>query len=94
MNFLFFTLGNVLLLVSLFFFTSGFLSSELFPKGNSAYADTHKYDRELRADPVFDRVVFLLVDALRPDFVYGRQSGFEFTQRHGVFNIKFGSIFC
>jgi ethanolaminephosphotransferase len=30
---------------------------------------------------MFDRVVFMVVDALRSDFVYGYGSGFEFTQR-------------
>ncbi len=30
---------------------------------------------------VFDRVIFMVVDALRSDFVYGFESGFGFTQR-------------
>lgn len=30
----------------------------------------------------FDRVVFMVVDALRSDFVYGRESGMGFVQRY------------
>ncbi|KAK0939105.1 major facilitator super transporter protein [Friedmanniomyces endolithicus] len=33
-----------------------------------------------RPKPVFDRVIFMVVDALRSDFVYGFESGFGFTQ--------------
>jgi len=34
-----------------------------------------------RPKAVFDRVIFMVVDALRSDFVYGFESGFGFTQR-------------
>jgi predicted AlkP superfamily pyrophosphatase or phosphodiesterase len=79
-----FTLGNILLLVSLLFFTAGFLSSELFPREPLSQPENNKNGPERAAvgDARFDRVVFLLIDALRPDFVYGRHSGFGFTQRH------------
>jgi len=32
-------------------------------------------------EAMFTRVVFMVVDALRSDFVYGKGSGFEFVQR-------------
>jgi ethanolaminephosphotransferase len=86
----FFTLGNVLLLVSLYFFTTGFLSSELFPSEAFTQSEIGENGRKPgAADPPFDRVVFLLIDTLRPDFVYGRESGFEFTQGHESINVQF-----
>jgi ethanolaminephosphotransferase len=89
-RFLFFALGNVLLLVSLYFFTTGFLSSELFPREPFSQSDDGDTRQLPIADSPFDRVVFLLVDALRPDFVYGRHSGFEFTQGHEPVDTRFG----
>lgn len=35
-------------------------------------------------EPAFDRVVFMVVDALRSDFVFGHGSGFEFVQRYAL----------
>ena len=35
----------------------------------------------------FDKVVFMVVDALRSDFVYGEESGMEFVQRYAQFQI-------
>jgi len=88
-KFFFFTLGNILLLVSLFFFTTGFLSSELFPREPFSQLNENDHGQISAADPPFDRVVLLLIDALRPDFVYGTDSSFEFTQRHGSGNPHF-----
>ena len=88
-KFFFFTLGNILLLVSLFFFTTGFLSSELFPREPFSQLNENDHGRISAADPPFDRVVLLLIDALRPDFVYGTDSGFEYTQRHGSGNTQY-----
>ncbi|KAM0715209.1 hypothetical protein Q7P37_009674 [Cladosporium fusiforme] len=72
----FFALGNILLLLALFVFTPGFLSSTLFPTDVPALEHT----KQPETSPPFQRVVFLLVDALRSDFVYGPESGFKFTQ--------------
>jgi predicted AlkP superfamily pyrophosphatase or phosphodiesterase len=80
--FTYFALGNILLLAALFAFTPGFLSSELFPHEVATVLGDEIYTRQ-SSDPPFDRVVFLLIDALRPDFVYSPRSGFNFTQRHG-----------
>ena len=80
-------LGNVFLLASLFAFASGFLSSDLFPKSVSAPLALRNRISEVQHVAPFNRVVFLLVDALRSDFVYGDRSGFDFTQRHGIRNL-------
>ena len=39
---------------------------------------------QAQPEPVFDRVVFMVVDALRSDFVFGEGSGFGFVQRYGL----------
>jgi hypothetical protein len=85
-------LGNVFLLAALFIFTSGFLSSALFPNDVSVPSAVENRILEGQDDAPFRRVVFLLVDALRSDFVYGKHSGFEFTQRHGPRNITVVSL--
>lgn len=77
-------LGAVFLLASLFAFASGFLSSALFPNVVSAPPAFGDHVSEVQDNSPFSRVVFLLVDALRSDFVYSQHSGFEFTQRHDV----------
>lgn len=79
-------LGNALLLVALFVFSSGFLTSALFPSEVPALPKNATLG-EQGTDPEFDRVVFMVVDALRTDFVYGMNSGFNYTQRHEVFNV-------
>ena len=85
-------LGNVCLLASLFAFASGFLSSALFPDVAPVPSALEDRTSELQDDAPFSRVVFLLVDALRSDFVYGERSGFEFTQRYDVWTIKKASL--
>ena len=32
----------------------------------------------------FDKLVFMVVDALRSDFVFGQESGMEFVQRYAI----------
>ncbi|KAK3715368.1 major facilitator super transporter protein [Vermiconidia calcicola] len=82
----FLTLSNVLLPIAVLVFASGFFPYKPFLPGLATLED----DQELRTkqpEAVFDRVVFMVVDALRSDFVYGYNSGFEFTQsliRSGV----------
>jgi hypothetical protein len=76
------TLGNALLLSSLFVFTVGLLSSELFPRDPFTQPDICKNDQKpAAADSPFDRVIFSLIDALRLDSVYGGPSGLGFTQK-------------
>lgn len=78
------TLANVLLAIAVLVFATGFFpykpvlpglaTFEASEDGLSGSQDSPK--------PVFDRVVFMVVDALRSDFVYGHHSGFDFTQRY------------
>jgi hypothetical protein len=86
-QFAYLAFGNAFLLAALFLFTSGFLSSALSPNDVSVPTALEHRTPETQDDAPFSRVVFLLVDALRSDFVYGKHSGFDFTQRHGPCNM-------
>ncbi|EME43588.1 hypothetical protein DOTSEDRAFT_72826 [Dothistroma septosporum NZE10] len=70
------TLANVLLPIAVLIFATGFFPYKPVLPG-LATLEGHKDDM---AAPIFDRVVFMVVDALRSDFVYGHNSGFKFTQ--------------
>ncbi|KIW20627.1 hypothetical protein PV08_01203 [Exophiala spinifera] len=68
-------LANVLLITSLLIFAKGFFPHKAFLTGLATWSEGH----QPRPAP-FDRVVFMVVDALRSDFVYGNASHFAFTQ--------------
>lgn len=84
--------ANLLIPVAIFVFATGFFPYKTFVPGRASF-DT---DREHATAP-FDKVVFMVVDALRrfialpqqgmrtdfhSDFVYAHGSGFRFTQRY------------
>ncbi|KAK5061599.1 hypothetical protein LTR84_008143 [Exophiala bonariae] len=69
--------ANAFVIAALVIFAQGFFPHKAslpgfaqWPVGSSASS---------RAAP-FDRVIFMVVDALRSDFVFGNSSGFQFTQ--------------
>ncbi|KAJ9635272.1 uncharacterized protein PV06_09319 [Exophiala oligosperma] len=68
-------LANVLLIASLLIFAKGFFPHKAFLTGLAAWSAGH----QPRPAP-FDRVLFMVVDALRSDFVYSNASHFSFTQ--------------
>ncbi|KAJ2343609.1 major facilitator super transporter protein, partial [Coemansia sp. RSA 2618] len=45
-----------------------------------ATAQQHALDNKTSAIPQYDRLVLVLVDALRNDFVFGNESGMAYTQ--------------
>ncbi|KNG81984.1 GPI ethanolamine phosphate transferase 2 [Aspergillus nomiae NRRL 13137] len=70
-------IANILVPISILVFSSGF-----FPYKNllPGFA-TNEHTNNSQIPPgVFDKVVFMVVDALRSDFVYSQNSGFLFTQ--------------
>ncbi|KAK2861104.1 hypothetical protein FQN49_004539 [Arthroderma sp. PD_2] len=67
----------ILFPLALLLFASGFFPYKPFIPGLAAFDEE---DNGSRPSPIFDRVVFMVVDALRSDFVYGNHSGFQFTQ--------------
>ncbi|KAK5723061.1 major facilitator superfamily transporter protein [Elasticomyces elasticus] len=76
-------LANVLLLVAILVFVQGFFPYKPLLPGLATLDDEQDARSWMEAEheeAVFDRVIFMVVDALRSDFVYGYQSGFDFTQ--------------
>ncbi|KAI9040880.1 mannose-ethanolamine phosphotransferase LAS21 [Aspergillus affinis] len=70
-------LANVLIPIAVIFFSAGFFPYKPLLPGLASYEGTSKDGIPPR---VFDKVVFMVVDALRSDFVYSNSSGFSFTQ--------------
>lgn len=68
---------NLLIPVSLLIFASGFFPYKAFLPGHSSFTNE---EAELAQHAPFNKVIFMVVDALRTDFVYSHGSGFEFTQ--------------
>ncbi|KAF2484652.1 hypothetical protein BDY17DRAFT_249399 [Neohortaea acidophila] len=76
-------LSNILIPLAVFVFATGFFPYKPFLPGLATFHDDDlgsTVPRSPRPRAVFDRVIFMVVDALRSDFVYGYESGFEFTQ--------------
>lgn len=71
-------LANLLLPVAVLVFAAGFFPYKPVLPGLATFEEQ---DGGAGREPMFDRVVFMIVDALRSDFVYGHESGMEFTQR-------------
>jgi predicted AlkP superfamily pyrophosphatase or phosphodiesterase len=88
-------LANVLTICAILVFAAGFFPHKAFLPGLAAWPTGQD---ESRASSPFDRVIFMVVDALRrylldrslprcplmkpSDFVYGLNSSFSFTQRY------------
>ncbi|CAG8073487.1 unnamed protein product [Penicillium olsonii] len=67
-------IANLLIPVGILIFSSGFFPYKpLIPGLATLEADDV-------APAIFDKVIFMVVDALRSDFVYSNHSGFQFTQ--------------
>ncbi|KAI5820013.1 alkaline-phosphatase-like protein [Pyronema omphalodes] len=66
---------NILLPLGILMFAKGFFPYKPFLPGLA------QFDAEdIQTEKPFDKVVFMVVDALRSDFVFGERSGFKFTQ--------------
>ncbi|KAF8427325.1 hypothetical protein EV426DRAFT_635930 [Tirmania nivea] len=66
---------NLSLIVGIFIFAVGFFPYKPFLPGLSVFSE----ESESVAAP-FNKVVFMVIDALRADFVYSEASNFKFTQ--------------
>ncbi|KAI9923544.1 major facilitator super transporter protein [Aspergillus wentii] len=69
-------IANSLIPVAILVFSSGFFPYKPLIPGLATVEDTGSAS----PPPVFDKVIFMVVDALRSDFVYSSSSGFSFTQ--------------
>jgi len=81
----FLALANLLIPVAILVFATGFFPYKPFMPGLAQYQDIQQYtqDNTMQEQPgaPFDKLVFMVVDALRSDFVYSSESGMTFVQR-------------
>ncbi|KAL2108265.1 hypothetical protein VUR80DRAFT_4064 [Thermomyces stellatus] len=70
--------ANLLIPIAILVFARGFFPYKPFIPGLAQYEPLEEFG-ELPGAP-FDRLIFMVVDALRSDFVYLENSGFQFTQ--------------
>jgi ethanolaminephosphotransferase len=70
--------ANVLIPIAVLTFATGFFPYKPFVPGLARYQQLEHGNPPMAK---FDKVVFMVVDALRSDFVYSQSSGFKFTQR-------------
>lgn len=70
--------ANILIPLAVLTFATGFFPYKPFVPGLGQYELSEYGDPP---EPHFDKVIFMVVDALRSDFVYAASSGFKFTQR-------------
>lgn len=69
--------SNILIPIAILIFAGGFFPYKPFLSGLAQY---ESLDFEPPPEAPFNKVVFMVVDALRSDFVYSGLSGFQFTQ--------------
>lgn len=79
--------ANLLIPVAILVFATGFFPYKPFMPGLAEYEElgfSEALGEHWQKPPAapFDRVVFMVVDALRSDFVYGEESGMSFVQRY------------
>ncbi|KAM3444342.1 hypothetical protein NHJ13734_001459 [Beauveria thailandica] len=76
-------IANLLIPISILIFATGFFPYKPFLPG---LAEFEVLESGPPPHAPFDKLVFVVIDALRSDFVYSQDSGFEYTQsliRHG-----------
>jgi ethanolaminephosphotransferase len=81
------TVANLLIPVAILVFATGFFPYKPFMPGLAEYEElawSEKTGQDWQKPPEapFDKLVFMVVDALRSDFVYGEESGMTFVQRY------------
>lgn len=69
--------ANILVPISIVVFATGFFPYKPFLPGLAEY---EPLDFGPPPDAPFDKLIFMVVDALRSDFVFSEGSGFEYTQ--------------
>jgi ethanolaminephosphotransferase len=82
-------LANLLIPVAILVFATGFFPYKPYMPGLAQYEEL-SLGKELGEDwqkppeAPFDKLVFMVVDALRSDFVFGEDSGMSFVQRYNL----------
>lgn len=82
-------LANLLIPVAILVFATGFFPYKPFMPGLAEYEDVSWLSSKGESmkdvhppEAPFDKLVFMVVDALRSDFVYSEESGMSFVQRY------------
>ena len=75
-----FALANLLIPVAILVFATGFFPYKPFMPGLAQYEELDG-DMQKPPEAPFNKLVFMVVDALRSDFVFGEDSGMSFVQR-------------
>jgi ethanolaminephosphotransferase len=78
------TIANLLIPVAIIVFATGFFPYKPFMPGLALYEEIRtsgalKDGRQKIPEAPFDKLVFMVVDALRSDFVFGEESGMSFV---------------
>jgi ethanolaminephosphotransferase len=80
--------ANLLIPVAILIFATGFFPYKPFMPGLATYEEYGQGDFMSEGWPKqppkapFDKLVFMVVDALRSDFVFSEDSGMSFVQRY------------
>jgi ethanolaminephosphotransferase len=74
-------LANLLIPVAVFIFATGFFPYKPFIPGLASHND-FLVEHGDAPKAQFDKIVFMVVDALRSDFVFSSASGFSYTQKY------------
>lgn len=79
-------IANLLIPVAILIFATGFFPYKPFMPGLAEFEDLRiegqsGQDVQHPPEAPFDKLVFMVVDALRSDFVYSEESGMDFVQR-------------
>jgi ethanolaminephosphotransferase len=93
------TLANLLIPVAILVFATGFFPYKPFMPGLAEYEElawNHTMGDGWQQPPEapFDKLVFMVVDALRSDFVFGEESGMSFVQRYGALHCGQHETMC
>jgi hypothetical protein len=76
------TFANLVLPVAVLVFASGFFPHKPFLPGLASHKDLAlDHGSQNTPSAKFDRVIFMVIDALRSDFIFSSSSGFAFTQK-------------
>jgi ethanolaminephosphotransferase len=81
------TIANLVIPVAILIFATGFFPYKPFMPGLAEYErlgweETMGWKEGSIPKAPFDKLVFMVVDALRSDFVFGEESGMNFVQRY------------
>lgn len=66
-------------IVGIGLFCKGFFPYKIYLPGYAIKDDSFKFDIASNVEPEFDRLVFVVIDALRNDFIFGDNSAFDFV---------------